>query len=100
MNNPMYCKRCFTALPAERPEDSGGRNPAGPIGLSYARPAGDRCAKCGKEFHRGLPSTYLEKPFYSTGRIVWLVLATTVMGVFVAMVVALAQMPAMQVGGH
>lgn len=99
----MYCKRCYTELPAEDPGDVPMpmvADPNQPLQLSYARRMDDRCSKCGKRFNRGRPRSYLSRPFPSTRRFVFTLIVTTAFGLFVAMVVALGQMPAMQAGGH
>jgi len=99
----VYCKKCFSALPPEepkypRPGDSG--DAEDPIPLSYATNMIDICRRCGKKFNRGRPASYLSSPFPSRRRVIFTLVATTLLGIFVALIVSIFQMPAMQVGGH
>ena len=56
------------------------------------------CPWCGRAFDPADKQTYLEKPFPKPLRIMWQLLATTVLGIFAAYVVAFHQVA--QTSGH
>ncbi len=66
----MYCKKCYAKLDA----------------------ADSICAQCGTEFSASHPETYLWQPFPGATRIVFHVIATTIVGVMVGFVIAFFQM--------
>lgn len=100
----MYCKRCYTALPQDPkawyPEESDPWIKDGVQRIPYSPGTYGHCRKCGKKFYYDKPESYLVRPFPSTGRIVSMLIATTIFGIFVAGVVAMFQMPGMRAGGH
>ena len=68
----MYCKKCYTHL-AHAPDSA-------------------HCPKCGRTFNATDPKTFLPRPFPSTRKILIHLLATTIVGILAAFVVAFFQM--------
>jgi len=66
----MYCKKCYAKL------DSTDSN----------------CAQCGAEFSSSHPETYLRRPFPVATRILFHVIATTIVGIMAGFVIAFHQM--------
>lgn len=66
----MYCKKCYGKLDA----------------------ADSVCAQCGTAFSPSHPETYLRRPFPSAMRIVFHVIATTIVGIVAGFVIAFHQM--------
>ena len=73
----MYCKRCYADL-------SGAKEP--------------NCPACGRAFDLDRPRTYLARPFPGPGRIAFDLIATTVVAIGAALVVAFHQ--AARTSGH
>jgi hypothetical protein len=97
----IYCKRCYAKLPPEEPKyPAAVPDVSGQVPLSYATDMSGRCPECRKRFNYGRPRTYLQKPFPSRRRVILNIVLTTAIGIFVAMVVAVFQMPALRAGGH
>ena len=67
----MYCRECFTDL----------------RGVTDVK-----CPQCGKSFDPAKPRTYFAQPFPSKGAIVLQVVATTVVAVVFAFVIAFFQL--------
>ena len=73
----MFCKRCYADL---------------------SDASENRCPTCGRRFESNLPGTYLKRPFPPSGRIVFQIATTTLVGLAVAWVIAMFQ--AANASGH
>ena len=68
----MYCKKCYTNL-----ENS--------FEMS-------RCPKCRRFFDANNPATFFARPFPDRSRIIFRIVATTILGIIAAFIVAAFQM--------
>lgn len=67
----MFCRKCYAEL---------------------REAVGNKCPKCSRVFDPANPRTFLLRPFPSPGMIAFQIVATTVVGILCAYVVAFHQM--------